>query len=131
MTDKEKISLLKNLAPPHTQVNTQRATNSGTFDPRPMFSNKAVNALFPSRDDFSDDRSNAADDDDTGSTSLGVAADLLNCRLAGEEGTSSCVHEGGDHVDMARQCLERYAKEEAARKQRLASVGQQHSVRFA
>ena len=47
MTDQEKIAFLKNLAAPHTQVNMQRVSNSGTFDPRPVFSNKAVNALFP------------------------------------------------------------------------------------
>jgi len=104
----------------------------GAFDPR-QFGPVAVHALFPDagRQDLSDDRT-SVDDDETGSTSLGVAADLLNCRIAGQEGTSECVHEGGDHVDMARQCLERYAKEEAARKQRRESVGQPIvGVRFA
>jgi hypothetical protein len=105
----------------------------GAFNPR-LFGPVAVHALFPSRgaDDFSDDRSNADDDDDIGSASLGVAADLLNCRIAGHEGTSECVHKGGDHVDLARQCLERYSREEAARKQRRASVGQNVvGIRFA
>ena len=135
MTAQEKIEFIKkNLAAPRTEANTKRVSHlNGKFDPRPTFTNASVHALFPDagRDDFPDDRSNAADDDDIGSTSLGVAHDLLACRIAGEEGTSACVHEGGDHVDMARQVLERYAKDETARKQNLASVGQQHSVRFA
>ena len=59
-----------------------------------------------------------------GSSSLGVAHDLLGCVLAGEDNTSECNHSGVDHIDMARQCLENYAKEESARKQRRAAVGQ-------
>lgn len=120
----------------NTEIRPQPRTSRkvmGAFDPR-QFGPVAVHALFPSAggDDFSDDRTDSGDDDETGSTSLGVAADLLNCRIAGQEGTSECVHEGGDHVDMARQCLERYAKEEAARKQRRDAVGQPVvGVRFA
>lgn len=128
MTTQEKIDYLKKT--PVTVTNTTRVSH-GKYDPRPVFTNKAVNALFPSRgaDDFSDDRTSA--DDETGSTSLGVAHDLIGCVIAGEDGTQSCVHEG-DHIALAKQCLENYSREEAARKQRRESVGQPVvGVRFA
>jgi hypothetical protein len=129
MTTAEKISVLRNLAPPHTRVNAQSAAHSSTFDPRATFSNKSINVVYPSRDDFSDDRVNTDDDAEAGSSSLGVAHDLIGCVLAGEDGTQSCVHEG-DHVALAKECLERYSRDEAMRKQHRADAGRQHSVRF-
>jgi hypothetical protein len=102
------------------------------FNPQ-LFTSTAVHAKFlpdAGRQDFSDD--SVDDDDETGSTSLGVAHDLIGCVLAGEDNTGSCNHSGVDHVDMARQCLERYAKEESARAKRRASVGQNVvGIRFA
>jgi hypothetical protein len=133
MTTQEKIDYLKTLAAPHTQANVNRALHlNGKFDPRPVFFNASVNALFPSRgaDDFSDDRSNGAADDETGSTSLGVAHDLIGCVLAGEDGTQSCVHEG-DHIALAKQCLENYSRDEAARKQHRDMAEKSTMVRFA
>lgn len=134
MTAQEKIDFIKKNLPVAAQVNPQRAAYSGKFDPRPVFTNASVNALFAdARTDFSDGRSNGAtdgDDDTSEHSNLGMAADLINCEISGESGPG-CGHNGVDHVGRAIDCLTNYAKEEAARKQRLASVGQQHSVRFA
>ena len=48
----------------------------GQFDPRPVFANASVHALFPDagRDDFSDDRSNGATDGDDDRPSIRISA---------------------------------------------------------
>jgi hypothetical protein len=128
MTAQEKIDFIKkHLAPPYT-LNTQSATHSNKFDPRPTFANKAVHALFPSRDDFSDD---SADDDDTSEHSnLGMAADLINCEISGDSGPG-CGH-NCDHVQRATECLQNYARDEAMRKRNLDDASKTtHSIRFA
>lgn len=106
----------------------------GQFDPRPVFANASVNALFPDagRDDVSDDRSNSprADDDTTEHSNLGMAADLINCEISGESGPG-CGHNGVDHVARAIDCLTNYARDDAMRKRNLADAGRAHSVRFA
>jgi hypothetical protein len=135
MTNAEKLDFIKqNLAPPQTQMNTQRAADSHKFDPRPVFANKAVNALFPTRgaDDFSDGRSNGAtdgDDDTTEHSNLGMAHDLISCEISGESGPG-CGHNGVDHVQAAISCLQNYSREQAMRDKNRADAGRQHSVRF-
>jgi len=85
----------------------------------------AVHKLFP--DDHTD-----GDEAKTASSSLGVAHDLIGCVLAGEDNTGACNHSHVDHIATARQCLDNYAKEEDARKQRREDVGQPMArVRFA
>ena len=91
----------------------------------------SVHKLFPDagRDDFSDDRSNAADDDTSEHSNLGMAADLINCDISGESGPG-CGHNNCDHVARATECLQNYARDEAMRKKNRDEAGQ-HSVRFA
>ena len=103
---------------------------TGQFDARfghPV----AVHKLFPDagRDDFSDDRSNVADDDTTEHSNLGMAADLINCEISGESGPG-CGHNGVDHVARAIDCLTNYARDDAVRKKNLADAGRMHSIRF-
>jgi len=90
--------------------------------------------LFSSRPGSeADDESANADDDGTGSTSLGVAHDLIGCVLAGKDNTSECNHSGVDHIATAREVLDRYARDEGARQKRREAVGQPTvvGVRFA
>lgn len=105
---------------------------SGQFDPR-QFGPVSVHSLFPDagRGDFSDDRSNAADDGETSdSHRVGYASDLLNCEVSGESGPG-CVHGDVDHVARAIDCLTNFAKDDAMRKKHLADAGRAHTVRFA
>ena len=102
---------------------------SGQFDPR-QFGPVAVHALFPDagREDFSDDRGNAGDDDTSEHSNLGMAADLINCEISGESGPG-CGH-SCDHVARATECLQNYARDEAMRKKNRDEAGKTHSVRF-
>ena len=134
MSIAEKIAYLK--ANPVTVTNRTRLSDfNGKFDPRPVFTNKAVNAVFPDagRDDFSDDRSNSPRDDfdePNEHSNLGMAADLINCEISGESGPG-CGHKG-DHVARAIDCLQNYARDETARKQHRDDAGRMAvSVRFA
>ena len=133
MTTQQKIDYLK--ANPVTVTNVQRVPHlNGKFDPRPVFTNTAVHALFPDagRDDFSDDRSNSPRDDfdePNEHSNLGMAADLINCEISGESGPG-CGHNGVDHVARAIDCLQNYSRDQAMRDKHRADAGQ-HSVRFA
>lgn len=81
-----------------------------------------------SRDDFSDDRSNADDGETSESHRVGYASDLLNCQVAGNV---DCVHGDVDHVAKAVDCLTGYMADDAMRKRNLADAGRAHTVRFA
>jgi hypothetical protein len=71
------------------------------------------------------------DDDETDSSSVGMAADFLNCELSGEAG-AGCVHGDCDHVAKATECLNNFANDEAGRAKRRADAGRRvASVRFA
>jgi hypothetical protein len=118
---------------------TASAPRPGQFNLR-QFSSAGATAIMAAnasgkflpvagRDDFSDDRSNADDDETSESHRVGFAADLLNCEVSGESG-SGCVHGDCDHVGRAVDCLTGFMRDEAARKRNLADAGKSHSVRF-
>lgn len=71
--------------------------------------------------------------DDAEHSSVGLAADYLNCEISGEAG-AGCVHGDVDHIAKAAECLNNYAQDEAARRghRDLVSQNSHHqSVRFA
>ena len=138
-TVQEKIdSIKKQLAARGEQVNSARVShlNGTQFNPKPMFTNTAVHALFPDagRDDFSDDRSNSPrddfDDEPNEHSNLGMAADLINCEISGESGPG-CGHNGVDHVARAIDCLQNYHREDMNRRANLDDAKTGRMVRFA
>jgi hypothetical protein len=137
MTTAEKISFLKeNLAPPHTLANLRRDVNmNGKFDPRPVFSNKAVNATFPSRDaddeGYSDGTADGIPADDDDSTAAHVKRAQNHLEMCDEDMCRAAPTDGPDHLTLAHKHIGE-ALEMRARAGRLAAVGQNVvSVRFA
>ena len=133
MTTQEKIDYLKKN--PVTVTNVVRVSHfDGKFDPRPVFTNKAIHAHYPDsgRDDFSDDRSNSPRDDfdePNEHSDLGMACDLLNCEISGDSGPG-CGHDC-DHVARATECLQNYARDEAMRNKHRDMAEKSTMVRFA
>lgn len=92
----------------------------------------AIHKLFPDagRDDFSDDSTYRDTDDASEHSNLGMAADLINCEISGESGPG-CGHHC-DHVARATECLQNYARDEAALNKHRDDAGRMAvSVRFA